>query len=130
MRALFGAEHFGEELAGAVGHQMLFGEGADRVHEAHHLDDALDLVQVAHGRVQRAEQVDGDGARGLLAFVGADVGAELADPDLAVLLGDVARQEHEVAGLHERHVGGGGCGHRGQGNAEAGKLVVNAHGDS
>jgi hypothetical protein len=43
------------------------------VHQAHDLDDALDLVQVADGGMQRAQQVDGDGARGLLAFLGADV---------------------------------------------------------
>ena len=56
------------------------------------------------------------------------LGAELADPGLAVLAGDVAGQEHQVAGLHEGHVGGGGHGDRRQRDAELRQLVVDAHG--
>jgi hypothetical protein len=37
--------------------------------------------------VQRGQQVNRDVARGLLAVVGREIGAELAGPDLAVLLG-------------------------------------------
>ena len=77
----------------------------------------------ADGRVQRAEQVDGDGARGLLAGGGVDVLAELADPRLAVLAGNVAGDEDEVAGAHERHVGGGGRGDRGQRDADGFEAV-------
>ena len=56
------------------------------------------LVQVAERRVQRAQQVDRDRARRRLACFGGHVRAELADPGLAVLLGDVPGQEDQVAG--------------------------------
>jgi hypothetical protein len=49
--------------------------------------------------------------------------AELADPGLAILLRDVAGQEHQFAGLHERHVGRGGNGHRRQGDVEGLEVV-------
>jgi len=92
------AEHFGQEFRAAVGYQVLFGEFRRGVHQAHHLDDALHLVQVADVAVQRGQQVDGDAARGLLTGGGVDVLAELARPGLAVAAGDVARQEDGVAG--------------------------------
>src|SRR5207245_7060702 len=62
MRALFG-EHLAQQIRASVGDEVLFGEIGGAVDEAHHLHDALDLVQVADGRVQRAQQVDGDGTR-------------------------------------------------------------------
>ena len=65
MRA-FLAEDLGEQFGAAVGHQVLFGVVGRAVDQAHDLDDALDPVQVAERRVQRAEQVDRDRARGLL----------------------------------------------------------------
>jgi hypothetical protein len=46
----------------------------------------LTTFQVAHRGLQRAQQVDGDGARRGLAFGGAHGQAELADPGLAVRL--------------------------------------------
>ena len=59
-----GAEDFGEQLTATVGDEVLFGEVGRAVDQAHHLDDAFDLVQVAHCSMQRAQQVDGDGACG------------------------------------------------------------------
>ena len=99
-------------------------KSARAVDEARDADDALDLVEVADGGVQRAEQVDGDGARRLLAGRGGHVAAELADPDLAVALGDVAGQEDEVAAAHEGHVGAGRNGERRQRDVEVGEAVV------
>ena len=55
---------------------------------------------------------------------GVHVAAELADPDLAVALGDVAGKEDQVAGAHERHVGAGGNRQRRQGDVEVGEAVV------
>ena len=55
---------------------------------------------------------------------GVDVAAELADPGLAVALGDVAGQEHEVAAAHERHVGGGRNGERRQRRCRVGEPVA------
>src|SRR6185369_14090566 len=79
------AEYLAQQLAGAIGHQVLLGEIGRRVDQAHHLDDALDLAQVAHGSLQRAHEVDRDRAGGGLALFGVHVLAELADPGLAVL---------------------------------------------
>ena len=41
------AEDFGDQLRGAVRHQMMLGEFAGRIDQAHQLDDALDACQVA-----------------------------------------------------------------------------------
>jgi hypothetical protein len=49
------------------------------------------------GGLQRAQQVHGHGAGSGLAFFGGHRQAQLADPGLAALLGDVAGQEHQVA---------------------------------
>ena len=54
--------------------------------------------------------------------------SELADPGLAVAFGDVAGQEDQVAGAHERHVGRGRRGHRRQGDAEGLQAVGDGHG--
>ena len=105
----FFAKHLGDQLAGTVGHQVLFGEFGDGVDQGHQLDDARDAVQVAHGGVERAHEINGDGAGGALAFFSKDVFAELPHPRLAVFFGDVSRQEHKLAGLHKRYVGGSRC---------------------
>ena len=52
------------------------------------------------------------------------VAAELADPHLAVALGDVAGQEDQVAAAHEGHVGAGRNRERRQGDVEVGEAVV------
>ena len=130
MRADFGAEDFTKELARAVGHQVLLGEIAGGVHQRHDLDNAFDLVQVAHRSVQGTHQVDRDRTRCRFALLGGGVFAQLADPGLAVFFGDVAAQEHELAGLHKGHVGRCRNGNRWQGDLECGEFVVNAHGKS
>ncbi|MNE97650.1 hypothetical protein D3C80_1960300 [compost metagenome] len=78
-------------------------------------------------RLQRGQQVDGDRARCGLAGLGIDVLAQLAGPYLAVLAGDMARQEHGVAGLRGHYIGGGGGVDGRQFDAEAGKGVVDGH---
>ncbi|MNT81472.1 hypothetical protein D3C71_2080860 [compost metagenome] len=61
MGAFFWAEHLGDQLAGAVGDEVLLGEVFRAVDQAHQLDDALDAVEVsAHGRLQGAHQVNGN----------------------------------------------------------------------
>ena len=65
-----------------------------------------------------------DGARRLLAGGACHVAAELADPGLAVALGDVAGEEDEIAAAHERHVGAGRNRQRRQGDVEVGEAVV------
>ena len=74
--------------------------------------------------MQRAHQVDGDGAGGCLAFFGADVFAELADDDLAVFFGQVAADKNQISGLHKGQVGGcRGC-DCGQGDAQGFEFVI------
>ena len=121
------AEHLAQQLGAAVGHQVLFGVVAGAVDQAHHLDDAGDGVEVAHGRVQGAQQVDGDGAGGELAGGGVGVAAELADPGLAVAFGDVARQEHQLAAANEGHIGRCRDGDRRQADAQLTEAVVNGN---
>ena len=70
VRALV-AKHLAQQFAGAVGHQMMFGEVGAGVDQRHELDDALDAMEITHRGLQRAHQVDGDGTRGGLAFLGA-----------------------------------------------------------
>eukprot|EP01137_Pigoraptor_chileana_P028249 Opistho-2@11896 len=118
------AEDLGQQLGAAVGHQVLLGEVGRAVDQAHHLDDAADLVQVADGGVQGAQQVDGDGAGGGLAGGGVDIAAQLAGPDLALALGDMAGDEDQIAGAHEGHVGGSRHGQRRQGDAQGVEGVV------
>jgi len=123
------AEDLDEQFRGAVGHQVLLRVLQRRIHQAHHLDDALDAAEVAAQVArQRGQQVDGDGARGGLALLGGHVGAELADPGLAVLLGDMARQEHQVAGLRGHHIGCSGGAGGGQFDAQLFQLGLDVLG--
>mmetsp|Transcript_41226 Transcript_41226/g.96461 ORF Transcript_41226/g.96461 Transcript_41226/m.96461 type:complete len:213 (+) Transcript_41226:889-1527(+) len=115
------AQHRGQQFRAAVGDQVLLGEVRRAVDQAHHLDDAH-LGEVTGGGLQRAEQVDRDRSRGQLAGGGVDVLAKLADPGLAVLLGDVAGDEQQIAGAGEGQVGGGRRGQRRQADAELGEL--------
>jgi hypothetical protein len=55
---------------------------------------------------------------------------ERADQGLAVLLGDMAAQKHQVAGPHERQVGRDGRRNGGQGDVQCFQLVIGAHGVS
>ena len=64
------------------------------------------------------------GARRLLAGGGRHVLAELADPGLAVALGDVAGEIDEVARAHEGHVRAGRDRQGRQGDVEVGESVV------
>src|SRR5678815_2294309 len=103
VRALLG-EDLAEELGAAVGHQVVLGEVGRAVDEARDAHDALDLVEVADRGVERAEQVDRDRARRLLAGRRVHVAAELANPGLAVALGDVAGEEDKISRANEGHV--------------------------
>ena len=122
------AEDFAQQFAAAVGDQMLLGVAGAGVDQAHDLDDALDAIQIAAaGMLQRAHQIHGHGAGCLLAFFGRHVLAQLADPGLAVLLGDMAAEEHQIAGLHIGQVGGCRHGHFGQGDVQGFEFFIDAH---
>ena len=121
------AKHLGQQFRAAVGDQVLLDEVGRAVHQAHDLDDAAHALQVAHGGLQGAHQVDGHRACGFGALRGRHVLPQAANPGFAVFAGDVAREKNQVAGAHEGHVGGRGHGDGRQGDAELVQLALNAH---
>jgi len=121
------AEELDQQFGSAVGDEVLLGETWGAVYEDHEFDDSGDVVEVADRGVQGAEQVDGGGARGLFALGGGQLRAELADPGLAIALGDVAAEKKELSGLDERHEGGYGRGGWGQRDLQLLELVVDGH---
>ena len=84
------AEHRDHEVGGAVHHLRPVEEVRLRIDEAaepHHADD---LVEIAERGLELREQIDRAGARGGLALLDGDAGAELALGDqVAVLRGRV-----------------------------------------
>ena len=123
------AKHLRHQFAGTVGNQMLLGKAAGGIDQRHQLDDAPNPVEIAHGGMECAQQVNGNGAGGLFAFFGLHGFAKLPDPGFAILAGHMAAQKNQLAGLHKRHIGSSRHGHGGQGDLEGGEFVVNAHGD-
>ena len=121
------AKDLADQLAGAIGYQMLLGKAAGGVDQRHQFDDAGDAVEIAHRRMQSAQQINGNGARRLLALGRLHGGAKLADPGCAVFFGDMAADKDQITGLHKGHVGRCRHGHRGQGDAQFAEFVVNIH---
>jgi len=60
------AKHLDQQLTAPIGDQVVLGETAGGIDQAHHLDDALDLAQVADCRMQRSHQVNGNQPGGCL----------------------------------------------------------------
>ena len=86
-----------EQFAGAVGHQVLLGEVGVELTRLMSLTMRLTLFRSPTAACSvPIRSIAIARAAGLPSSV--DVLAELADPGLAVLLGDVAGQEHQVAG--------------------------------
>src|SRR5262249_32510094 len=75
----------------------------------------------------RTQQINGDGARCLLALRDVDIRAQLSRPRFAVLFGNVARQEEQIVGAHEWHEGGHGRGDGGESDFQLIKLFVDRH---
>ena len=103
------------------------GELAGALDQAHYLDDAFHPFKITRRRLQRAEQINRNGACRKFAFGRAHVAAQLPHPRFAVALGDVAGQEDQLPAAHEGQVGGGRCGHSRQGDAEFGQSGCDAH---
>jgi len=102
-------EEFYEEFRGAIGDEMLLGKSRGAVDQDHQLDDAADLFEVAGGGVECAEEVDGDGARGLKPFGGAEIEPKLAGPNFtAFFFGDVTGDKEKIAGADVRDENSGG----------------------
>ena len=77
------AKHLTQQLGAAIGDQMVLGEIRGAVDQAHDLDDARHVVEPARGCGQRAQQIDGDGARGLLPTDLLSPLRRLANPELS-----------------------------------------------
>ena len=114
-----------EQVGGAVGDLRLAGEVGRRGHEADHLDDALDLVEVADLGLHGGDRVE----RALLGVRAASSGRHLA----ADLPGgqQLARAHRELAGgvdvgarPDRGHVGRDRLGHVGHGQPELGETVL------
>ena len=86
------------------------------------------LAALADGQAEGQAQARLRWQGGLGAFGGAHARAQLADPHLAVLARNVARQEHQLAAVRKRHVGGGGGGDGRQLDAELLQLGGDGHG--
>src|SRR5712691_13315990 len=121
------AEDLDQQLRGPVGDQMLLGEGRRAVDQHHELDDPRDSVEVADGGVQGAHELDGDRPRRRLPLAGRQPGAELPDPRLAFLPGDVPRHVDEAPRAHEGDVDGPGPSQLGERDAEGLQLLVGGH---
>src|SRR4029453_6468131 len=100
--AAFITEDFPEELRCAIRHQMLLYKVRGAVDEDHQLRDATDAVQVGRGSMKGAKQIYCYPPRGLLALSSRHIPAKPADPRFPVYLGDVTRQENEVAAEQKR----------------------------
>ena len=81
------------------------GDGIDEAAEAHAFDD---VVEIADGGLQLSEKIDGAEPRGLLADLRRDFRADLALVRIGELAVDaeaeLAGDDDQVAGPHERHV--------------------------
>ena len=100
------AEHFDHQVGGAVHHLRPVGEAGRRIDEAAEPDHAGDLVEIAERRLDLRQEIDGAGARGLLAVLDRDAAAELArGHHLAVgAEADLAGDREQLAAQHEGHV--------------------------
>ncbi len=72
-------EDFQKKFGRAVGHHVRFRKMRRTVHQHQQLHNALQVVQIAEGSLQRCKQLYGYAECGLLAFSSGKVLAELAD---------------------------------------------------
>ena len=93
---------------------MVFCELGAGVDQAHHFHNAFNAVQVATcGHVQGTQQVDGNRTSRNLTQGSVHIGAQLSYPRVAVLLGDMAADKHQIPCLYKRNIGSDGRGQRG-----------------
>src|SRR5262250_2241928 len=126
------AEDLDHEIGEAVDDLGLLAEALGRVDHAQHLDDALDLVETAQRGARRAEEIDADLARDLVAIFRGEIAPDLATRGRLALhaAGAVPGEEEQVAHAHGGHVVAAGLGRIGQGDAEVLDAAFSAHGDS
>src|SRR6478735_10891408 len=105
-----GGDH---QVGGAVENLRPIQEVRRRVDEAAEAHNAHDLVEIAERRLDLGQQVDGAAAGGRGAVFDGHAGAELALGDQLAgrIEANLARDEQQVTGAHERHV----IGHGGRG---------------
>src|SRR5216117_3863385 len=122
------AEDLHHQVRETVDHLGLVAEAFGGVDHAEDLDHPLHLVQAAQDTPGRAQQVDPDIARDLVAFLGGEIPAELPPRRGAALANrSVAGEEEKVADADTRDVVPYGlCGRR-EGDAELLDLRLCAH---
>ena len=107
---------------------MVFGVIGAGVDQAHHFHDALDAVQVAAGGdMQGTQQVNGDRSSRNLTQSCVHIGAQLSDPRVAVLLGDMAADKHQIPCLYKGNIGSNRRGQWRQDDVQFFESLVNIH---
>src|SRR5690606_39157481 len=104
--AAFLGEYLDHQIRGAVDHLRLLAKAVRAVDEAAQLDTAHDAVEIAlAGGLEMREDIEAADAGAGLALFGGEILADLALPfQLAVDERHLARDEDEIARLHERHI--------------------------
>src|SRR6478735_7379530 len=119
------AEGLHQELTGAIDDAGLAGEGGGRGDEAHDLDDARHLVEVADLRPDRGDGVERTGLGKRLRGLGVDIVTHLARRGQGTSNhGQLAGGEDEVAVAHDGNVGRDGRHDLGHGEPQLGQAVL------
>ncbi len=113
-------------VGGAVHDLGAVEKGRHRTDEAAQPHDTADLVEIAERRLDLRQHIDGAGARGLLAVLDRDIGAELALGDELALgvEAELSGYDEQVAGPHKADIVGQRGGGRRQHNSEIGQLLL------
>ena len=123
------AENFAHQIRRAVEHLRMAAETLGAMHVALDADDLADVFQVAGGRLELGDGVEGALARGLVAVFIGNLRTEFAGvSNLAIAPRQLAGSENEIARANPRLIRrhGGRC--LGQGDAQFGEFVFDAHG--
>src|SRR3990167_2964279 len=115
------AEHVDHQIGGAVHHLRSVGKAGRRIDEAAQPHDPGHLVELAEHRLDLRQQIDGAGARRLLAVLDRNAAAELTFGDQFALRAETQLTGHhqQVAAAHAGHIIGDRAGRARQRDAES-----------
>src|SRR5450830_2056356 len=122
------AKHFANQFGSTVGDQMLLSKFTSRIDQTHQFDDALDAGQVAATScLQGCQQIDCHRACSQLSFFRVEVLTALTNPDLAVFLGNMARQKYGITSLRVHDIGCSWCCHGWQFDIQGFEFFVHGY---